>query len=62
MKLYEIQINVEKDEMVERIVNKYIHLPLEYLLALIYAKYPEMTELSEIKDKVEEFQKMYNLK
>lgn len=62
MKFYEIQIDIEKNERVERIANKYIHLPLEYLLALIYANYPEMTELSEIKEKVKEFQKMYNLK
>ncbi|QGA54558.1 hypothetical protein GFS03_08230 [Sulfolobus sp. E5-1-F] len=58
---YELQTQAEKDKEVERKANKYISMPLEYLLALIYARYPEMTELSEIKEKVKEFQKRFNI-
>ena len=58
---YRLKVQAQKDKDFVRYVEKYIVLPLEYLLALIYAEYPEMTELSEIKEKVKEFQRWYGL-
>jgi len=44
------------------IIDRFSRVPLTYLIAYIYAKYPEFTTLSEIKDAVREWRSIYELR
>jgi len=44
------------------LVRKFSSIPLTYLIAYVYAKYPEYTTLSEIKKLVKEWRDVYGLR
>ncbi|MEM4474195.1 MAG: hypothetical protein QXY75_04365 [Candidatus Bathyarchaeia archaeon] len=44
------------------LVKRFVNVPLTYLIAYIYAKYPEYTTLSEIKEIVEKWRETYGLR
>lgn len=46
----------------KRVVSLYGYLPISFIVAYIYSKYPEYTELSIIKEKVEMWKKYYGLR
>ncbi|MEM0285014.1 MAG: hypothetical protein QXU85_05200 [Sulfolobales archaeon] len=46
----------------KRVVSLYGYLPLSFIVAYIYSKYPEYTELSIIKEKVGMWKKYYGLR
>lgn len=46
----------------KRILARYGHLPLSLIIAYIYSKYPDYTELSTIKERVERWKKYYRLR
>jgi hypothetical protein len=46
----------------KRLVAAALAAPLSYLVAYVYAKYPEMTASSSINDKVREWMKLYGLR
>lgn len=62
--LKEILNNVDRKELLKLkiIVSRYGFMPITYLLAYIYSKYPEYSKLSIIRDKVEEWKKFYRLR
>lgn len=45
----------------KQVIRTYGHTPITYLIAYIYSKYPEYTELSSIRDRVEAWKKFYRL-
>jgi len=47
---------------VRYLVKRFVKVPLTYLIAYIYSKYPEYTTLSEIKEIVEKWREIYGLK
>lgn len=44
------------------LVRRFVQIPLTYLIAYVYAKYPEYTTLSEIGDLVREWRDIYGLR
>lgn len=44
------------------LAKRFVKVPLTYLIAYIYAKYPEYTNLSEIKEIVEKWREIYGFK
>ncbi len=59
-----ILTKLSRDELMRLlfIIRRYGFMPLTYLLAYIYAKYPEYTKASIIMDRVNEWRRFYGLK